>query len=221
MSTVVVGEIPAEDFALAETFDRVSNVAFECERAVDHADDVTMPLLWGREADGRRVYRALRRDSTVASVSPLADFGDQQLYRLTWAPGVEDVLALLTDAGGTILDARGDDRRWRFRVFYPSRQAVSIVNGSQNGLSFSMNRIGHLEQKSAVRYGLTDKQHEALRKGWSQGYFDVPRRIGIEELSSDLGVTHQAVSERLRRGQSTLIKEALGLYRRDREEASG
>lgn len=219
MSTVVVGEIPAEDFALADTFERVPEVTFECERVVDHAEDVTLPLLWSRDGDGRRVYRALRRDNLTESVAPLADFGDQQLFRITWAPGVSRVLDLITDNAGTILDIRGQEGSWHFRVFYPSREAVSIVNGGSDRISFTVNRVGHLEQKSSVRYGLTDKQHEALRIGWNQGYFDVPRRIGIEELSSDLGVTHQAVSERLRRGQATLIQEALGLYGEE-EQAS-
>lgn len=221
MSTVVVGEIPAEEFALKETFDSVPEVAFECERVVDHADDVTMPLVWAREAEGRQVYRALRRDESTESVTPLADFGDQQLFRVTWTPGVQEALKLLTDSAGSILDVRGDDHSWQFRVFYPNRRSVSIVNGGSDEISFAMNRVGHLEQKSAVRYGLTDKQHEALRIGWNQGYFDVPRRIGIEELSGDLGVTHQAVSERLRRGQATLIKEALGLYGNEEEHARG
>lgn len=221
MSTVVVGEIPTEEFALAETFEQVPGVTFESERAVDHADDVAMPLLWARDADGRRVYRALRRDSSTESVTPLADFGDQQLYRIIWNTDVRETLELLTDSGGSILDVRGDPTRWQFRVFYPNRGSISIMNGESGDLSFAMSRVGQLEQKSAVRYGLTDKQHEALRIGWNQGYFDVPRRIGIEELSADLGVTHQAVSERLRRGQATLIKEALGLYGQDEESASG
>ncbi len=221
MSTIVVGEIPAGDFALNQTFERVPDVCFECERVVDHDAGVTMPLLWASDADAQAVHEALCQDDTVNAVTPLADFGDQQLYRIAWAPGVCTAVELLTDADGSILDARGEDGRWQVRVFYPDRRSVSIVNGGGDRLSFAMNRIGQLEQKSAVRYGLTDKQHEALRIGWNEGYFDVPRRIGIEELSGDLGVTHQAVSERLRRGQSTLIKEALGLSRGDEKGIRG
>lgn len=212
MSTVVVGEIPVRDFALAETFSQVPEATFEGERVVDHADDVAMPLVWARDGDGRRIYRALRHDPSTEAVVPLADFGDQQLYRVTWNREVREVLDRITESAGTILDVRGDATSWQFRVFYPSRESLSITNGGSDGISFAVNRVGQLENKSAVRYGLTDKQHEALRVGWRQGYFDVPRDIGIEELSSNLGITHQAVSERLRRGQSTLIKEALGLY---------
>lgn len=221
MSTIVVGEIPAGDFALEQTFEHVPSVAFECERVVDHDEEVTMPLLWARDADGKAVHDALQNDETVADVSPLADFGDQQLYRVTWTREVCHTVEVLTESEGSILDVRGDDGRWQVRVFYPNRRSVSIVNGGGEDISFAMNRVGQLEQKSAVRYGLTDKQHEALRIGWNEGYFDVPRKIGIEELSGNLGVTHQAVSERLRRGQSTLIKEALGLYRGDGEGVRG
>lgn len=220
MSTVVVGEIPAKEFALEQTFERLPEVAFECERVVDHAEDVTMPLLWARDTGDQRVYQSLKRDDSTKSVTALADFGDQQLFRITWSEEVCDALGLLTESAGSILDVRGIGMSWQFRVFYPNRRSVSIVNGGSDELSFAMNRVGHLEQKSAVRYGLTDKQHEALRVGWELGYFDVPRRIGIEELSDELGVTHQAVSERLRRGQATLIEEALGLSQREEQLAT-
>lgn len=217
MSTVVVGEIPAHDFALGKTFDRVPTVSFECERVVDHADNVTMPLLWARGVNGSDVHNALRSDETVSSVVALADFGDQQLFRISWAPQVRNVIGLITDSDGSVLDVRGEQGRWQFRVLYPNRQAITIMNGESRDISFVLNRVGQFEQKSSVRYGLTDKQHEALRVGWNEGYFDVPRRIGIEELSDTLGVTHQAVSERLRRGQDTLIQEALGLYRKEEQ----
>ncbi|MFB9808291.1 helix-turn-helix domain-containing protein [Haladaptatus pallidirubidus] len=41
------------------------------------------------------------------------------------------------------------------------------------------------------------------------GYYDIPRGISGEELSDDLGISHQALSERLRRAYKNLISNAL------------
>nr|WP_222863711.1 helix-turn-helix domain-containing protein [Natronococcus pandeyae] len=43
------------------------------------------------------------------------------------------------------------------------------------------------------------------------GYFEIPRRISLEELAAELGVTHQALSERLRRASDTLAAAELGV----------
>ena len=212
MSTVIVGEIATAQFALHETFDALPDLTVEAERAVDHGQTAVMPLVWTRGEQARRTQRALARDSSVESASLLAEVDGKQLFRVGWQPPVCETLDSLLNAEATLLNATADARSWRFQVLYPSRTDAGMGNGHASALS--INRVGQLEAQSAVRYGLTDKQHEALREGWMHGYFDVPRAIGIKELSSNLGITHQAASERLRRGQSSLIKEAFGLHGR-------
>lgn len=211
MSTVVAGEIATDQFALAETFDRFPRLSVEAERAVDHGDSVAMPLIWVDADRPRTVTRCLKADSTTKEVTMVASVEEKQLYRVTWSDTVRDVLAGILTADGSLLKVSADCNRWRFQVFYPDRCETSMSNG--HGVRFDVNRVGPLETESAIKYGLTDKQHEALRIGWDKGYFNVPRKIGIEELSSYLGITHQSASERLRRGQSTLIEEAFGLQR--------
>lgn len=211
MSTVVAGEIATDQFALADTFDCLPELTVEAERAVDHGCEAAMPLLWVDGGAPRTVTRCLREDPSTAAVSLVAAVDDKQLYRIHWSPAVRDTLAHVLNDEATLLKVTADHRVWRFQVFYPDRNEASMIDG--NGVRFEVNRVGPLEADSAIKFGLTDKQHEALRIGWNRGYFRVPRRIGIEELSAELGITHQSASERLRRGQSSLIKEAFGLQR--------
>jgi len=56
---------------------------------------------------------------------------------------------------------------------------------------------------------LTRKQREALQAAVRMGYFDVPRRANQGDLSDLLGVSEQAVSERLRRASQTMVSEWL------------
>lgn len=212
MTTVVVGEIGPEQFALKHTFQTLPELTIDAEPAVDHGNTIAMPLLWTRGVDEETVTSTLQDDPSTDGVTLLADMDDKQLYRIRWTERVRDMLEVMLSNGATLLDVSADARSWRFQVLYPNRADVSLTNG--HDLDVEIGRVGELETESTVRYGLTDKQHEALHTGWVRGYFDVPRRIGIKELSSDLGITHQAASERIRRGQSSLIKEAFGLHGR-------
>ncbi len=49
----------------------------------------------------------------------------------------------------------------------------------------------------------------SLIKAKEMGYYDVPRGISLSELADELGVSHQALSERLRRGHGRLIDRTL------------
>lgn len=61
-----------------------------------------------------------------------------------------------------------------------------------------------------LSYGVTGPQREALVLAVERGYYDVPRRCTTAELAATLGISDQAVSERLRRGTATLVERTLG-----------
>lgn len=53
--------------------------------------------------------------------------------------------------------------------------------------------------------GLTDPQFEALTLAVEMGYYDIPRGYTTKELAEKLGISDQAVTERLRWAKHTLI----------------
>jgi len=60
-----------------------------------------------------------------------------------------------------------------------------------------------------LRSGRTDPveyaaQQEALSLAFDRGYFEIPRRVTLVELGDEVGVSDQALSERLRRAQTKL-----------------
>jgi predicted DNA binding protein len=59
------------------------------------------------------------------------------------------------------------------------------------------------------KYGLTSAQHEALTLAFESGYYDVPADVTLDSLSKMLGITSQALSERLTRGTKTLIESTV------------
>lgn len=67
----------------------------------------------------------------------------------------------------------------------------------------------------ATQYDLTDKQREALRVAYENGYFESPRAATAEELASELGIAASSFLSRLRRAQRQLVTVAFEQNRLD------
>ena len=220
---IVRGEIPAEEFALYEALRSLPGVEFEVERIVQSGDEAAMPLMWIRNATVEAVEEAFEGDPSVEELELLSAFDDEQLYRMQWVSEVEVVLQMLTNSQATITDAYGTDGRWYLRVLYPDRESLSetVQFADDNGLTFDVKAIRRLEGEPAGRYGLTEAQFEALETALEAGYYQVPRATDQSELAEQLDISHQALSERLRRATGALIEDALlvGAVEARREES--
>lgn len=78
-----------------------------------------------------------------------------------------------------------------------------------NGLSLTIDAIYELSDDESSHHGLTDSQHTALVKAEEMGYYDVPRTTELVELADEFDISHQALSERLRRAHGNLIDRML------------
>ena len=211
MATLVRGTIPAEEFALHETLLELPEVEIECERIVQGGEDVILPLLWVRQTDFDAFESVLERDSTVEKVERISEFDDEALYQMRWVDSVHLLLNFLMNGEATVLDAYGRNDRWHLRVLYPDREhfSRSYEFVEENGLTFDVESIRELEGEPAGRYGMTDGQYRALVLAFDRGYFEVPRKADLEDLAEELDVSHQALSERLRRGTGALVEDTL------------
>jgi hypothetical protein len=66
-----------------------------------------------------------------------------------------------------------------------------------------------MEGEPAGRFGLTDSQHRVLELASRRGYFEVPRDVTLKELADEVGVSHQALSEQIRRGTGALVEDTI------------
>ena len=211
MATIVRGTVPANEFALAHSLETISDLEFDIERIVDTGDDTVMPMLWVRGASAERVHDVFGNDPSVQSVAVLAEFDDEHLLRMEWVDNIKLLLQMLTNSEATVLDAIGRQQRWQFRVFYPDRDLFSKTHDfcDDHGLTFDVESVREMDGEPAGRYGLTTEQYDALVKATRRGYFSVPREITLEELAEEMGVSHQALSERIRRGTESLVDDTL------------
>ena len=78
-------------------------------------------------------------------------------------------------------------------------------------MTFDVLTIREMESEPAGRFGLTDSQYRALVLAASRGYYEVPKAVTLAELAEEIGVSHQALSEQLRRGTGALVEDVLSV----------
>jgi hypothetical protein len=211
MATIVLGTIPAEEFALARTLEACPDLSVETERIVETGNDTVMPLLWARGTPRSTLEAELDDDPSVNEVTLLDEFDDELLYRMEWIDHVQLLIQMLANSSATIMDARGSADRWALRVLYPDREHFARTHEfcAEHGLGFDVQSIRDFDGEPAGRYGLTAEQYRALAAAARAGYFKVPREAELEDLAEQFDISHQALSERLRRGMCALVEDTL------------
>ncbi len=211
MTTVAGVTVPAESFVLGETLRAVPGAEFNCEPTVASASGIDMPLVRASGVESDPLEEGLANDGSVEAFDLLATPDEELLYRVEWAPQFRLVLKFVASEEATIMGARARQGEWTLRMLYPDRDALARAHDAcvDHGIDLELGHVHTLEGDSAQRFGITGEQREALEAACEQGYFEIPRRVGLRDLASDLDVSHQALSERLRRGHDGLIKKTL------------
>jgi len=211
---------PASAFVLEHAMAAVPEARYEFDRVVAYPPDAVGPLLWASGPDAETIREALEADPSVREVALLATAGDGWLYGVGWSEERPGVLGVVLEAGATVTASAGSSGRWNFQAVFPDRDALSEADtrAEDAGVPFEVNAVYDLDGVEHDRYGLTQKEREALVTGFEHGYYDVPHRISTADLGDILGVSHQAVSQRLRRGHGSLVAHTLVFGHGEAEE---
>lgn len=156
---------------------------------------------------------ALASNPAVTAVQRVGDGDAGQLYAVRWnAKAVDGIVEAVAENGGQMLKATARDGRWQFTLRFQTsgeladfQRAITAAN-----VDVDVGRVYASPDGSAdPDYGLTAAQLDALVTAVETGYFGVPRAISTADLGAILDISDQAVSERIRRGVETLVRNAL------------
>ena len=97
-------------------------------------------------------------------------------------------------------------------------QTHTILSPSQSDFSnlynnlrrrFSLVQLVHLYRypRSPDSSLLTFKQEQAFRVAYKNGYYEIPRKCEIQELTKRLGIKRVAIQERLRRAENKIMSK--------------
>jgi len=211
MSVIAELRIPAADFELGRILDLSDGVSLDLETLVP-AGDRAVPFFRAHDVDAEAFAARIRTRSGVDRVEIVEEFDDQTLYALDWDAEGDRFLSAVRAQCGQILRGSGGGDEWRFELRFPDHDALSTFRErcTDADVTLSVERVYHPSQPDAgTRFGLTEHQHEALTLAVEMGYYDVPRRCTTIEVATELGISDQALTERLRRGISTLAANTI------------
>lgn len=109
---------------------------------------------------------------------------------------------------GTITHATGSVDGWGLRVLFPDHEALSEAHDylREAGFSLTVQAVYEAQDDGHIQHGLTETQRETIVAAFEAGYFTVPREVTMTEFAEQLGLSHQAVSELLRRATGNLVE---------------
>lgn len=212
VSTIATLRVPASEFVLDEVLSRHEATEARLLRSVQLDGATIAPLLWIQSNDFTSVEAALRDDPSVVNTSRLFSTTDGNGYRVGLRPATDSVMRLFADNRFSVVAASGHDGEWVFRVFAEARDSLATLTDKWRhvDLTHTVERVVTCDDvPNPTRFGLTDSQYHTLVTAFREGYYSVPRESDITAVANILGITHQATSQRLRRGHEQLVQKAL------------
>jgi len=212
MSIIAEFSVTSSELTLVEATKSVPSVTLELTEQA--ATDPERPVLyfWANGTDLDTFETALAEDWSVTGVERYTDLGDRRLYRAQLSDAVEIVsYPVWVEAGGVQLSAVCQNGVWRNRFRFPDRESFHEVRewSVDNGLDFSLHSLyaetdnGHGPGETS----LSPEQRETLVTAYETGLYDIPQQSTAGDLAGELGISQQAVSERLHRAYATLVEE--------------
>lgn len=197
--------------ALAETFEQLTELEIEAERIAAHGTEWTMPCLWATNTTFDRLDDAFEDDPSIASIIEATEFENKIFYQVNWSDEVDKRIDSYVDHEASILYAAATADGWRIRFRFGTRDQFDDFREimSDRSHSFSLLELSQPDDPRSLSGALTPAQRNALRAAKEHGYYDVPREISTRELASKLDMSHQNLSELLRRATETIIDETI------------
>lgn len=203
--------LPHDAVALKQAFQELPELEVEAERIAAHSRAWVMPCLWAANAEFDTVDEVLTADPSVNEIVEAYEFADEKYYQLDWADEVDERIDAYVDQRGSILDAEANADEWQMRIRFVDREQFDAFRDAlaEQGTWFELRDLTEPGAPRQTFGKLTPDQRNALVAAREQGYFEVPRQTTVRKLADELDVSHQAVSERLRRGITNLIDATL------------
>ena len=209
MSTIAELRLPAPETTLATAFEHAPDATFDLESSVSK----TNPCLWVSGVDRDGIEVAFEADPSVEAYELVVETRTRLLYDVVFpdGDGISRLCDPLLEDGGSLLEAWGTDGWWQVRVRFPDRTALTNAYDRlvERDVNVDLRRVSDVTGGGEPETRLTPQQREALEAALKYGYFEIPRRISMEELADELDISHQALSERFRRAYETLVDEEL------------
>lgn len=212
MSVIVEFTIDAEAFTLGTVLSGPPKMRIELERIVP-TETMMMPFVWATGTDFEAFETKVRNSTHVEELRALDRVEDSGLYRVAWKDhGEKNLLEGIAQTNAIVLEAHGDDT-WEFRLRFTGHERLSEFHNYciAHNISLYIDRTYTLQATTdrGYQFSLSQKQRDALILALQRGYFATPREASLEEVAGELNLSKQALSDRIRRGNEKVLRNAL------------
>lgn len=209
MTSIADIEISADGTGTGELFDAIPSLTCEMERVIASSGHG----LWLSGPSQEAIEDALTEASGIESYTLISDDDGRWLYDIEFNNATTDVFELILEEQGTVLSASASSGTWLLSIRFADRESVSSLYDrlDEAEITPTIVRLFDLAEETHTQCGLTARQYETLVAAIDHGYFEIPREVSMQELSEELGISHQALSERLRRAYRALVTSELNV----------
>lgn len=211
----MIVEFTIQQPTLLHTLRGVPSTRVSWEQTGTTEDGRRLLSFWAESDDFGGFEAAMADDPTVTAPRALTALGDRRLYQVehTTVGAEYSLYPTLIEVGGIVRRCVGTHEGWSCQVTFLDNGALSEFYDwcSDHDIEFDLHRKYdlHDENEQASSYGLTAKQRETLAYAVEAGYFQVPRGSNLDAIAADIGISHQAVSERIRRAIDLLVRHTV------------
>ena len=212
VTTVFEVEASVSALALADAFERAPEAEFRFERTVTNSPERRLPPVWASGLGTEEARDLFAADPTVADAELLGEDDGAQLFDVVFDGGICEFVDAIFERGGTVLRAGATDHQWTFQLRFADHGDIGTAFNDEFCERFdaTVTRLYRSTESPVPRTAVTEKQRQALDTALGLGYYDVPRTVDLESVGEELGISRQAVSERLRRGHEMLVTDYVG-----------
>ena len=147
----------------------------------------------------------VKSDSSVVD-SDLAKIGTNRLIGSVTSKGCGVCLALVgnTESCFVAPSVTGEHCEMSYNLFLSGRGLPMLLKKlTQQNISYRITDVSHLSSNKKM----TPRQEHVLKSALKLGFYDFPKRINFEELSTILKVSGSTLSEILRRAEKKTVVE--------------
>lgn len=174
-------------------------------------DPVPYFTVYGPEIDA--VDDVLESHTDVEQFELVASGDDERLYRCRWAIEEEGLISTVRRYDGIVRQMAGTCDGWLLSVFFPSNEHAARFHDAclDRRLDIDVRRVerSRLEDRRTPDYGLSEKQLDALELAFDRGYFETPKETSLTDVAAEIGISEQALSQRLRRALNRLVEVSI------------
>lgn len=201
----VGGNIDGEEFWRLERFEGPKDALNELTNA-DQSDLLAVEQITPASCEGSVHREVLKRTDSQCEL----------YYHLEDIENCESIPTLAVEYIGpdVLFELERNQNRETWTVMMESEDGVGLFYDAiqvslQEGIRFEFDHIGQASKRRTGLFApknLPSEQREALVEAVGRGYYEKPRQITLEELSTELDCPRSTLSYRLRSAESRLAK---------------